>query len=68
MIVPIRLTVLLSVILMLFSNSALGQDDPFRAEIGLQVGANSYSGDVNTIADLNNYTKNLDKLSTEVGL
>lgn len=68
MIVPIRFTVLLSIILMLFANSALGQDDPFRAEIGLQVGANSYSGDVNTIADLNNYTKNLDNLSTEVGM
>ncbi len=68
MIVHIRKTVLLSFILYILSSSAWGQNDPYRAEIGLQTGLNLYSGDVSSIADLGLYGKNFKNQNADFGL
>lgn len=68
MIVHIRKSVLLSLILFAFTIFAWGQDDPYRAEIGFQAGLNGYTGDVNSIADLNLLGKNLKNVQGDFGL
>lgn len=68
MIVHIRKSVLLSLILFAFTVSLWGQDDPYRAEIGLQAGLNGYTGDVNSVADLNLFGKNLKNVQGDLGL
>lgn len=67
MIVLIRKSVLLSLILYALTISVRAQDDPYRAEIGFQTGLNLYSGDVNTVADLSSYSKNLTNIKPDIG-
>ncbi len=68
MIVHIRKTVLLSFIFWILFLPIWGQNDPYRAEIGLQTGLNLYSGDVNSISDLGLYGKNLKNQNADFGV
>lgn len=55
MIVHAGKIVLLSLMLILSYLPVFSQNDPYRAEIGLQTGLNIYSGDVNSIANQDLY-------------
>ncbi|MFV0392595.1 MAG: DUF6089 family protein [Paludibacteraceae bacterium] len=66
--VLIRKSVLLSLILLTTYVASWGQDDPYRAEIGVQGGLSLYSGDVNTIADLGLYSENTKNLNSGIGI
>ena len=68
MIVLIRKNVLLSLILFVCMISVQAQDDPYRAEVGFQTGMSLYSGDVNSVADLNLYSRNLKNIRADFGL
>jgi len=68
MIVNIHKTVFLSLILCVLHLPAWGQDDPYRAEIGVQTALSLYSGDVNSISDLNLYGKNMKNMNADLGL
>lgn len=48
--------------------TAVGQNNPYRAEIGIQVGGNVYSGDVNTVASPDLYIRNLKNIKPDVGV
>lgn len=66
--VLIRKSVLLSLILLITHVTSWGQEDSYRAEIGMQGGLNVYSGDVNTIADLGLYSENMKYLNADFGI
>lgn len=55
-------------LLLIHSLIAVAQDDPYRAEIGLQVGAGNYAGDVNSIANMDLLLKNLKNIQPQVGV
>ncbi len=65
--VEIKKNVLLSLILLFSFTMASSQDDPYRAEIGVQGGLISYLGDVNTIADPGNLLRNAGNMSGTAG-
>ena len=67
MIVNIHKTVFLTLILCVLHLPARGQNDPYRAEIGVQTGLSLYSGDVNSISDLNLYGKNMKNMNATLG-
>ncbi len=52
----------------LFFLSVAGQEDPYKAEFGANIGMNIYAGDVNAIADLNLFSKNMANLQPDLGL
>ncbi|MHB9056022.1 MAG: DUF6089 family protein [Paludibacteraceae bacterium] len=67
MIVPIPKIVFLSLLLTLNCLAVFSQDDPYKAEIGLQTGLNIYSGDVNSIADRELFLSNLQNMKPDFG-
>ena len=67
MIVHVQKIVFLSLLLIINRLPAISQNDPYRAEIGLQTGLNIYSGDVNSIADRRLYLSNLQNVRPDIG-
>ena len=67
MIVHAGKIVLLSLMLILSYLPVFSQNDPYRAEIGLQTGLNIYSGDVNSIANQDLYFSNLQNMKSGIG-
>ncbi len=62
-----RRLLLLGFTFILFTSLSFGQGDPYRAEVGFQVGSNIYHGNVNTIADLEHIAKNLGNQTLDIG-
>lgn len=68
MTVNIRRFFILINILLFSATYVVAQEDPYKAEIGVQIGGNFYSGDVNTIASPGLYLKNLKNIKPDLGM
>lgn len=68
MIVQGRRIFLSCLILLVQSLTLFSQNDPYRAEIGVQTGINIYEGDVNSITNLGKFNSNLKNLQPDVGI
>lgn len=55
-------------LLLIHSLTALSQDDPYRAEVGIQAGVGSYAGEVNSVASMDLMLNNLKNIQPQVGI
>ncbi len=67
MIVHVRKLAFLCFMLILNHLPVFSQNDPYRAEIGLQAGLNIYSGDINSIANKDLIISNLQNMKSGIG-
>ena len=67
MIVHVRKFAFLSLLLILNHLPAFTQNDPYRAEIGVQTGLNVYAGDANSIANRDLFFSNLQNMKSDIG-